>query len=581
MIKIYLICYIFHLNNAKLPIVEMAIPEEISPCLAQTVRKFYIENITLVIYSKVKIFAQLNSLQNPIYILNGFETGLKYLGNNYVFYDRHPSSLLSGLEIFQKSKLWDDNKSPRGKFLVIIRDNFDERVVFQHFWKFDIFNVILGKMLPNNVAFYTSNPYTTENRCGSFPEKIVNWSCTEMKLFESNFSDLSKCHISASVVFNFFPYAEVPLSGKRSIYIEPLEIISKKTNLKIQYFTFDEKEIFDYLKVGVINTTVNYINSGYRDIFVATQGLFKYYYDYLELTDTFHYDKQIWIILKPGLMNHTKIIQYIFSLEIWIFTLINLLFITILFWFHSKRKYNFLYYFLSFYNTTLGTCFPIKVNKLVLRVILLIYMFYVLIITNSFRARFSSILTKPIQDSGVRNVEEMIHSNIMPILSNQKRLFVKAMNDSLAEKLFAKSIPLTTEIEQNKFMYLKKNPQSAVTIYKSALEIEDKSVVNALGDDFLLPMKASYALKKGHPLIPLFNNYGKRIWEAGLYQNWILDWNYIDYEKEADNQLIVLTFEHVKVAFVILIYGYSISVCMFVSEILFSRFLTQTIRKRK
>lgn len=498
--------------------------------------------------------------------MNTTKTITKYFSNNYLVFSTHSEDLFRIIQEIKLTKLWNANQSPRGKFLIVLFKDFTEHKLLKYFWKMDVTKVILLKMLKNNMKLFTWNPFDVRNLCGYYVTNKIVTDCE--KLYKINFQDdldnLENCNLSASVIYNKVPYVNVPVGTKRSLFIEPLRIISAKRNFNITFHTFDEFEIKDYFKKGNINTTISYINARKRDIYVAVHNHFSYYDEYLEVTDIFFYEAHFWIIAKPDLINNVKIFIKIFKPELWISISFLYCSLTVLVYFKRPKNNN---AFLIVFALTLSM--STNISKCKPRLFVINYVFYSLLICYCFYAKLSSMLTKPIEEKGISNFLELIESDAVPLLTQQKRISLNNIDHPHAKKLFRQSKKSDLKFDENKFNFLLSHKEYVSDSYENDLDINRamKKNIRIIGNNFLLPMQLSYALRQGHPLIPLFNKFAGNIFEAGLYQYWLTDWEITSDEKK-EKSFQTLSIEHIYGALIEIICGLTVSFIIFMIELL-------------
>lgn len=542
------------------------IEDNLSRCVQKEIAFLFKPEDTLTVYLEQNhdMFG-LNKINNPRWIFNIINNHKSHFSYNYIIFSRNAKTLLETFQKLINSTQWHLSHSPRGRFLLLIQNSGNEDEILKYFWNNNIYNVILGAQsnISKEMLLFYANPYNDENSCGKFIRRKTISRCGEIS-FEKPLN-LSSCELKVGVLFNMVPFTEIPFTNKRSMWIEPFKIMTEKLEWKVTYFPFDKYESKDYFQHGSYNTTIRYVNEGMRDVFVAAMSKYLVYYEYFDPTEAFFYDIQVWVVQKPHFRSNIKILLSLFKAEIWIGILVSAVLSSALFWVTTGNDYIW-----ELMQCLVMNCgISVAANYRKLRLFYTTLIFCSMLISYFFQARLSSVLTAPIEKRGIRTVEELIDSNFDIIIPVQKINLFKTIDDPKAQKLYAISKPVAKYVTREHYLT---NPYFATTIYKASYDVS--SAINRkmriIGRDFLHKMETCYCLKKGHPLIPLFNKYARRIVEAGLHQNWLLDWQKLQPDSESISKLVALTVQHVNTALIFLGVGYISSVLIFIGEMYFT-----------
>lgn len=84
-------------------------------------------------------------------------------------------------------------------------------------------------------------------------------------------------------------------------------------------------------------------------------------------------------------------------------------------------------------------------------------------------------------------------------------------------------------------------------------------------------MEATYAARNGYPLLLTLNEVIRGIREGGLQLKWSDDLKKIMFLSFGDNDNVVLTFDHLQTAFLLLFIGLTLAAAIFVSECFLDR----------
>lgn len=480
----------------------------------------------------------------------------------------------------------------------------------------DITNIILvRKNYYGHLELQFSNPFWKENDCTrnvfikteSYCDKgfgVCRASTTfnhlkfsnNQKLFKENnqkcslynpklnffppHSSFENCNFTASLLTNITGYPLIDYTERKQtgLLIEPLKVIAEalklnltllKASQKIQAeFYLSNGSLFKYILDRKIDT---YVIFGWRTLPI---------YRDLDPTDIFFYDEAFWIVPRAGPISSFKVLMSIFTWGIWISILSSLMVVSLIFYFvgtfvNDQFVTSFLGSCQTIYLMTICAGFTKTPKTQVLRFISFSYAIYSLHIAYYFQGKLISSLTKPHFGPGVRNFEELLQSPLQPLMSLSNLDALKKANDSRAEVLKQKVLPLKMPVSM-RVAFVAENKNVSMPIYTAYLNVDQnlKEKIKAIGDNFVFNMEATYILRKGHPFLESFNLIINRILESGLQVKWRKDVERRKFLINNNKPMKVLTMNILLGPFYILGFGYILGGSILIIENLIKYFLS-------
>lgn len=294
-----------------------------------------------------------------------------------------------------------------------------------------------------------------------------------------------------------------------------------------------------------------------------------------DLSDIFLFDDAIWLVNQPEDLSNFKVLLSVFSLQTWL-TLAFTLFITSLLWYlfaHCGEKPVYRCFhrcLIDVFHLSMNTGLHILPSSNTLRILMITYVLYSMHVNSYFLGKLGSILTHPGFEKGITNIEELAESTVVrPFTYQHHRKLMLTLNDSIAQKLGKKVVNITSFDFISLFDYMLKYKNTSLSSYESIIKYyaKEQSKLKTISGRYLLNMEATYATRRGHPLLDDVNRVIKQILEMGLQKKWLSDMSIRSFEKSNGKTQIVLSLEHLQGAFIVLLIGYSISVVIFLLEV--------------
>lgn len=499
----------------------------------------------------------------------------KYV-QNYILYSKNNQTLSLMLRKLNTCGIWHGYNSPRGKFLIVSEENSSS--IFRLLWKYEVVKIVMVKVITDgDLQVFKAELFATKNYCDIEAQPVLVGNCPNISTI--TFPDIKrkltgcKIRVLYDATYRKMPYNGDPNSKLPGLYLHPLKIIANKLNVTLEFKPQPSDMPVEFADFMTTYKREVALYDRETDIIVALTYRKLHFFLRFELSDIVFSDPQIWIVAKPGTVNKFKIPFLIFNLFSWL-SIIFIFFFFVFVWsratnYYAKNSFNFLHVF----SVTMGYNLYRIPKRLPLNVLLLFYLLYCFHINFYFHGKLSSLLTKPVYKRKIQNVEELVDSDIIPLINKRKITDLMHMNDSLATKLaskcrqHAKKIPSTNIIN-----YVYKNGSITTTSYYSTLVLDGnyKNKVYYITTRFLMNMEATYAYRKGYPLVSVINNLLAQIQEAGLFKKWLNDMKKYSHENENVSK-IILTLVHLMGPFLLLILGLFFATIIFACEIIYNR----------
>lgn len=292
----------------------------------------------------------------------------------------------------------------------------------------------------------------------------------------------------------------------------------------------------------------------------------------MQISDIIFYDYVVWIVPKPQKLSNIKIIASVFETSCWmvIFAVLTTL---IPIWYllvqqqTISSEMNFSRCALDIVSITLGFGITNITNRLFL-IVLLLYSFH---INYFFQGQLASILTSPIYEAKISTMEQLIDSRLHIVINDaiNKESVLKDAQHPLSKRLYNRLEVLPSKSSYNLTRILgdKSFSNMAIKSFLSDINITDahRLRTDMVIDTLLMRMEASYRMRKGNPYTLTINEVLKSVREGGLWMKWLSDLKKIMF-LEAEPEIVVLTLQHLEMAFVMLGIGYALATGVFVYE---------------
>lgn len=419
-------------------------------CILNLISMLFNKYDTLMFLDINDDLLQFNLVKNPVLNLQS-NVSMKLLNtnlrnfNNYLILSENEEVLLKKLKYIMKKPFWDPSRSPRGKYLLILKTIYRREILFETLWSLDITNLFIFNIKKNLV--FTWDPFSEENNCGTkFKIKFVR-NCLETTnlSFISDRISFPRCNISASVISRIvgFPFIKKTSSSYSGLFVLPLRTITEKLKMDLNIY----EAPIDQQNAYLLNQSILFVDIENKiyDVFIANSWRHSEINDPLEKTNIFFTDDQFWIVPKPGRMNSFKVIISVFTLNTWILIFAVVFVVSFSWWLLSSvlnRSYEITTIFLIQFSASVGVSVNTLPRENVFRILFLFYAVYAFHTCYYFQGKLSSILTKPYDEKGINTFEDLLESDLVPLLVSSNIELLKEYDDAFTRKFLHKVRPL-------------------------------------------------------------------------------------------------------------------------------------------
>ncbi|KAK5645730.1 hypothetical protein RI129_004194 [Pyrocoelia pectoralis] len=507
---------------------------------------------------------------------------------NYIILVNDSNSLGKALDRFYYSSFWPSQNIRSGTFLIII-SKIDQ--VFETLWNYHITNsvILVNGNGSSNCKLYQSIRWSLENQCGEWP----------------NVTREEDCQDGPTLTFK---------KGFRSYHGCPINYWTPITNI------FINATLTELTKRYGVSLTISYPDS------IKYTAAYAYLQSDNQLTSGVEFKHYVWLMPLPKQVPPLKLYLIIFQGEVWIMVAVGFL-LTILFYIIILRRKRihvnlstFGFIIMEILSLTFWGCCSRIPNVTSLRVLLLSYIFYAIVVQTGYVSNLVRVQTIPHFEPGIDSIRELIKSDIPvywtaltygtdhivhSLFKNAKKDVVRLLDDQYNETLssiivdnkqggaimlhdIAISVIRKHKIIHNKLILddsilptknsiiVDNNQGGAIMLHDIAISVINKHKIihnKLILDDSILPTKKFvFTMPPEHYFFDFFNKVVIGFAENGIYahlngkedellKNAVESINY-----PTDPQ--VLTLDHVYGIFVIWGFGLGISFLVFILEII-------------
>lgn len=577
-----LILILIHLNFIKCSnvILKEVINEEIlknpDKCLKIILTNYFLQN-TLYYVNNNNLSDNVTPSNTSPYIIfnthNNNNNITNFLQNtsvnkilNYVLYIQTLEEFIEVLSKISEVPEWN----PRGRFLIVMPSINNILNCFKIVYHYDMTQTII--LLTKSMEMYKFNPFLENKYCKNKDttlQKIKD--CNTSHLYE--FKIIKGCTFKVNVMdkLQSWPYVgpNFTTSPNPGIYIEVLKLLVDKLDLNVTYIVDSPELQYSILK-GDITRLNNQLYNKTIDTFwssLMTNPKEEY-------SKPFFIDPYLWIVSKPNTAESSvEALFSIFSSIVWLNILLALFLVATFYYIaHAWSSQKFIekmqYSLLQIYNISLGNEIAItKKDKGVLKGIILMYFIYAMNINYAFQGRLISVLTHPHYDKGITTIEELLDSDIVPLVHEMFLPLFLSYNMTQAKQMHDRAITLSISGGAQRLQYIVKYRNVTSTILESVLQLypKEKQQVNSLGTKFSSNVICQYKFRKGHPFLSVFDSIIDAVVTGGFVQKWLSDISVHSFKGEVQNK-IVLTLHHLEAAYMLFSVGIFLSISVFFIE---------------
>lgn len=550
------------INDAILETLENTRQVQLRKCLENLIRKEFAADATLVFLvdnPEFDCFTADNpqiSIKQPQIVKNA---------DGYVILTKN----VTVIQLFQKKFASIPNK-----YIFFLFEHFQPEDVFLN--ARNIHEIYLVEAASDFLNLHASFPLWYENECGRFNRPEYIGVCDDISVRNI---DLNKCKATAAL-FSLhlpLPYMGDPFSDQPGVLVHPLKLFSQKYGINISYEAQPSEKEEDFVKRGMA-ALLDDLESGRFDVIVCEPYRFAFTYKTVATTDIVFFNPHVWILPKPNKKPNFEVIVSIFAQTTWLL-IFAVLPVMITVWYvtarldDQKQFQDFGRCVLEIYvlNFTIGLTHVPTSKKL--RTLLILYILYSFHLSYFFQGKLSGVLTAPNYEKRVTNLQQLVDSQLTTIVFYNNIESIKEMNTTLARKFADKTKVIAEEGGGiNRPQYVIEHGDVALTAFAADLNMTDayRRQVDVIEDMFLFNLEATYQLRKGNPIRDVLNGIIRGVTESGLQHKWMSDMRKITF-LPSDDDMIVLTFEHLEGPFILLFFGLVLAFCVFLLEILWNK----------
>ncbi|KAF5307089.1 hypothetical protein FQR65_LT07148 [Abscondita terminalis] len=384
--------------------------------------------------------------------------------------------------------------------------NYHERKdlaeLFSFMWTGMAINVVVlyyGDVNKNqDIIVYTSNPITSENKCGDEVNIIQSQRCNSANLIIT-FPKIIKNYNQCTIVYGTNGAAKIN---------------NTKSYMNTVRSTLDEVK-----KMMNATIAVKYINENEhnRAKFQYRHYFSNFVFNYPsndDKTDIFFYDDMLWFGTKAEKKLNTFFIP--FSLNTWILILVVFIIAIVILWqgqvLQNFTSFKFQTFFLSFSQITslsFAVSTPLILKLTGLKILILFYLIYIIHIQTAYTSDSINNLVVPYYDDPIRNVRELADSDVPIFISKiHRQLFFDkdVTNFNTFNKINRKLIQVESydEIINNsyrKYFVLVRQSMYAFRFTTEIHKVQNRFISNEITGS----LKVSFFMLNGHYMLPSIN----------------------------------------------------------------------------
>lgn len=480
--------------------------------------------------------------------------------NNIIQADDESDFVLR-MDYFRNSTLWEPKLTPRRYFVIFINKLRNITLVLNYAKRHFITQIIVINYLTNA----TFNWYKPTNYCTALQYKTELSSCDDLN--NLNYDATSKllhgCRINVVtggmlLHYNYAGFA----NEKYGILVRPLAFLTKTFEWNVTFIepSPDEQRKYARNLHKDLNGYDLFIAALYRDEETITD---------FELSDIVLFDTYIWLMRKPKRKSNVKILISVYEISAWIGIACTLIIVTAINWSIDQIEYNrndILRSFLDAFRLTIGSSVKKLTQLTHFRVYVILYIVYSFHINYVYQGKLSALLTSINYEERIQNVEQLAASNLVRAIPATTRILLLNSRYLFARQVAQKSRDHFNNLTLSDAELVLTNDNLALLTrrYKSAAK--DIQKLDFIADTLTKKLEMSYVFPNGSFYIPFVNIAIQIAREHGFLIKWIKDVN-VHYKQPKLNVHVVLTFEHLQGAFILLITGLVIALFMFLCEI--------------
>ncbi|KAJ9588518.1 hypothetical protein L9F63_018100 [Diploptera punctata] len=325
------------------------------------------------------------------------------------------------------------------------------------------------------------------------------------------------------------------------------------------------------------------LKTGEMDILAGAVPATHPLFTYIDISVAVFIDTLKYLVPCPKAVAKTDKILTLFSSSTWTCMAFVMIFVSVLFWGLSNYPVStsdfigfrmFSQCFGAAWAILLGVSVPQMPLSLRTRNLFIIYVWYCFAISTIFQAFFTSYLVEPGYEARLKNLDDVIKAGLKlgsyEMMNNfeamlhfeELKRFNSVYYDGLPECIAG-------------VMFGRQTFSPALDYFGSYIAsvsgIQDQKKVVCFLDETVLTLPIGVGMIRGYPLLEMLNQHIRRSMEAGLlHAYWSKFKNEINLNSnntEEDSEYVVFNLTHLAPGFVLLFFGYILSVIIFLCEL--------------
>lgn len=397
---------------------------------------------------------------------------------NHIIFAKDSRTLIERFIRYRTSALYHSIYTPKGRFILYVKDWSNIENVIRFLWN----NYIINVMIVHNLTIYSTYPYWEKSMCGLHVLYKSIGSCDNVVniTWETYPKNLNNCKMSAII---FGTHIQMPYldndnvhDEKTGVLIQPLRLLTSRYKLSVNYIIPNDSMQTRWVESS--NVTYDDLYNGEYDLQVCFPFQLFENAERYEISDIMFIEKKVWIVPKPKQLNKLWMIGRLFNWNLWLLWFITFLIITFAYWIMLiiKMKGNNVNYQLAFitvYRISLGIGAPNLPHNTSTRLLMMAYILYSFHVVFYFQGKLSSVLTSPNYEEPINNYERLARSNLKIAFYYHFNLNTLKYSFNRYAKILAKKSFLHSNISYNPPDLVLRNDIYASTAFAHNSNITD------------------------------------------------------------------------------------------------------------
>jgi hypothetical protein len=375
----------------------------------------------------------------------------------------------------------------------------------------------------------------------------------------------------------------------RGLEMEYLLLLAESTNLTVVFLPPAEGDVKDTHFQQLLE-----VSSGISDVAIGHFPLNLILTAYADPTVTIVFDTLRWYVPCPRPVPRLEKVTGVCTLPVWCSIVLVFILIAFVFWRSANVTYSALvtesrnYREVSrcvyiVWSASLGVPVPEMPRSSKLRFIFSLFLCYCFVIGIVFQGHLISFLVSPGYHNQISNFDELVESGL-PYGKDENLEFFMRLAKYYEQEKFESYFDCSARHKCLERLFIDGDitmlsPIIDVMYVLSNVGMAQNRKLICTVDDKVFPLDISLYLTKGHPLLDLFNTVIRRCTEAGLvakYWSDLIFYNHLQHVGKSkvpscevsSGMYFVFSLSHLKVAFVVLIFGLILSAIVFLAELI-------------